>query len=247
MSTFAPRQVEAGSAKRWIYDSFILVIDHPVRWTGYYFAIFVSAFICVSIIQTYGFNFFSFIMMTTIIAFVHLLGMRVAARCDGLVDRVLTFSLARTTTAIFLAISTIAFIFWVISFAMPKIEMENHISIISMMNTIAGSLFVGLIGFRYPAQSALSTALHASGNVSFAESGLLAKAASIKNKDELKKVSRAGIALALIYIFDDVWLFNSITLASAMFLPAYIHAMTTDIFIGPRRYENVTQAELNPV
>lgn len=239
MSTLTPREVEPGSAWRWVKESFYLFFSHPIRW-GLFYAFTLFGFYVLSL-NTVDSFFLQFTPVLTFTVFVCVIGIRIPAMCENLLTKLISFRAIQwflmQSVCVFVIIGLLSF------FVVPQ-KPESFLDLTSpIMSFILASMMC-----QYYTSGAIKEVLIISyeGPWSILGSDGIATHAVRKNLNEMRKVTIGSLIILLLVLFGNTVWFDFISLLFGPLL-CYIHIMVRDIFVGPTRYENVTQMVPNPV
>jgi hypothetical protein len=239
MSTLTPREVEPGSAWRWVKEAFYLFFSHPIKW-GLFYAFTLFGFYVLSL-NTVNSFFLQFFPLLTFTVFVFVAGIRIPAICENLITKLISI---RAVQWFLIQTVAVAVLIGLLSIFIPlpqKSDFFNYVSPV-MSFTLASMMC------QYYTSAAIKEVLLISyeGPWTILGSDSVANQAVRKNLSEMKKVTIGSLIILLLVLFGNTEWLNWLSLMFGPLL-CYIHIMVRDVFVGPTRYENVTQMVPNPI
>jgi hypothetical protein len=240
MSTLTPREVEPGSAWRWVKEAFYLFFSHPIKW-GLFYAFTLIGFYVLSL-NTVNSFFLQIFPLMCFTVFVFTLGIRIPAISENLITNLIS-----TRAIHWFLIQTIIVIILIGLFSIfiplpPKAE--NFLDLVSpLMSFTLASMMC-----QYYTSAAIKEVLLISyeGPWTILGSDGIVNQAVRKNLSEMKKATIGSLIILLLVLFGNTEWLNWVSLLFGPLL-CYIHIMVRDVFVGPTRYENVTQMVPNPI
>ena len=231
MSTLTPREVEPGSAWRWVKEAFYLFFSHPIKW-GLFYAFTILGYYVLSL-NTSGSFFLTMFPVMTFSIFTFTIGLRLPAICENLLTKIISL---QAITWFFFQTVVIFILIAIFSIFTTTVPPSSFFDVMSPLISFSLSAMV----CQYYTTIAIKEVLLISYEAPWSILGNnLAESAVSKNLSEMRKITVVSALLLLVVLFGNTPLLKCVSLLFGPLL-CYIHIMVRDIFMGPTRYENVT-------